>query len=89
MSEGEKIYNKFFEKTLDKTEKQCIREYYDETYEIEVTSVIDLLKEATIEKKQPQPHQGATPAFLFYYTLIFSDINLETFSKYSLNDKFL
>ncbi|WP_338998214.1 hypothetical protein VNN28_09815 (plasmid) [Lactococcus formosensis] len=46
---GEEIYNKFFEKTLDETEKELVREYYDEIYGMEVASVIDLLKEATEE----------------------------------------
>lgn len=46
---GEEIYNKFFEHTLDETEKQLVREYYDDTYGMEVASVIDLLKEATEE----------------------------------------
>lgn len=46
---GEKIYNKFFEKTLDETEKQSVREYYDETYGMEVSYIMDLFKE-TIEE---------------------------------------
>lgn len=46
---GEEIYNKFFEKTLDETEKQSVREYYDETYGMEVSYIMDLFKE-TIEE---------------------------------------
>jgi len=46
---GEEIYNKFFEKTLDETEKQSVREYYDETYGMEVSYIMDLFKQ-TIEE---------------------------------------
>lgn len=46
---GEEIYNKFFEHTLDETEKQYIREYYDETYGMEVSYIKELFKE-TIEE---------------------------------------
>lgn len=46
---GEEIYNKFFEHTLDETEKQYVREYYDETYGMEVSYIKELFKE-TIEE---------------------------------------
>lgn len=44
---GEEIYNKFFEHTLDETEKRCVREYYDETYGMEVSYIKELFKETT------------------------------------------
>lgn len=46
---GEEIYNKFFEHTLDETEKQFVKEYYDETYGMEVSYIKELFKE-TIEE---------------------------------------
>ncbi|WP_347981620.1 hypothetical protein [Lactococcus petauri] len=46
---GEELYNKLFEKTLDETEKQSFREYYDETYGMEVSFIMDLFKETTEE----------------------------------------
>ncbi|WP_341485177.1 hypothetical protein [Lactococcus formosensis] len=42
---GEEIYNKFFEKYLNEDEKELVREYYDEIYGMEVSSIIALYEE--------------------------------------------